>query len=311
MIRLLFGLCGVCALAATIERVAPIPLTEPFGVAFDRAGVMYIIEYKGERLLKVDPQGQTAVLVEAGKLHEPHGLVIARDQKMYVADTHNNQVKVVDRSTGAITLLAGTGEKGYRGDGGPAAKASFNGIFAISLNPRGDTLLVTDLTNRRIRAIDLKTGVVSLVAGNGEQGVPADGAVAKESPLSDPRAAAADSKGNVYILERRGNALRVVDRAGKIRTVIPGGLNGPKHLCIDKNDDVIIADAENHLIKRYSPGDGKVTVIAGTGEKGDRIVADDPLKTQLNRPHGVTVHANGHLYITDSYNHRILRMARR
>jgi sugar lactone lactonase YvrE len=166
--------------------------------------------------------------------------------------------------------------------------------------------------------LDLKSGVVTTIAGNGQSGVPPDGADAAQSPLVDPRAAAVDSKGNVYILERRGNALRIVDKTGKIRTVIaPGtitggrapGLNGPKHLCVDLQDNLIIADTENHLILKYEPKGGAVKVIAGSGEKGDRLITGDPLKTQLNRPHGVFVHPSGALYISDSYNHRVLKLS--
>jgi len=86
-------------------------------------------------------------------------------------------------------------------------------------------------------------------------------------------------------------------------------MNGPKHLCVDKQGNVIIADAENHLVRKYSPRDGSTVTIAGTGQKGDHIEPGDPLKTQLNRPHGVFVHPSGVLYITDSYNHRILKMS--
>jgi sugar lactone lactonase YvrE len=116
-------------------------------------------------------------------------------------------------------------------------------------------MVVTDLDNRRVRVIEMKSGVVSALAGNGEKGVPADGAEAAKAPLVDPRAATMDSKGNVYVLERNGNALRVVDAAsGRIRTLIAGPreakgpktLSGPKHLCIDRDDNVIIADTDNH-----------------------------------------------------------------
>ena len=108
----------------------------------------------------------------------------------------------------------------------------------------------------------MASGTIRLIAGNGERGVPADGAVAREAPLVDPRAVAADGEGNVYILERGGHALRVVDRAGKIRTVAgtgkagPAGddgpalaatLRGPKHLCLDREGNVIIADTDNHV----------------------------------------------------------------
>jgi DNA-binding beta-propeller fold protein YncE len=138
---------------------------------------------------------------------------------------------------------------------------------------------------------------------------------------------APDRQGNVYILERGGNALRVVDKTGHIRTLVnasgkkggegDGGLaleatmNGPKHLCVDKDDSVIIADAESHLVRRYIPTTGKIERIAGTGKHGSAGVGGDPLNCQLARPHGVTVHPeSGELYITDSYNNRILKIQR-
>src|SRR5207253_1971058 len=112
--------------------------------------------------------------------------------------------------------------------------------------------------------VDMPSGTIRLIAGNGERGVPADGAVAREAPLVDPRAVAADGSGNVYILERGGHALRVVDRDGKIRTVAGTGkagpasddgpalkatLRGPKHLCLDHDGNVVIADTDNHCIR--------------------------------------------------------------
>ena len=129
----------------------------------------------------------------------------------------------------------------------------------------------------------------------------------------DPRAVELDSDGNLYILSRRGNALRLLDKSGKIRTVIKPGqvspdMNGPKHLCMDLRGNVIIADAENHLIRKYSPESGSLVIIAGTGVRGGRLVKNDPLRTQLSRPHGVYVHDNGELYVSDSYNHRILKL---
>ncbi|PAW64931.1 MAG: hypothetical protein B9S34_11820, partial [Opitutia bacterium Tous-C1TDCM] len=190
--------------------------------------------------------------------------------------------------------------------------------------PDGRELLIADL--RQVHAVETATGKVRVLAGNGQKGVPADGAVATEAPLADPRAAAMDRQGNLYILERNGHALRVVGRDGRIRTVVnvagkkgadgDGGdaklatLNGPKHLCIDRDDTVIIADAENHLIRRYVPATGKIERVAGTGKKGAAGVGGSPLACELNRPHGVDVARDGTLYITDSYNNRVLRIGR-
>ena len=308
---------------------------EPFAVAFDKQGNWYVCEHKGERIVRIDPSGRATVMAGTGqegnsgdggpanqaKMLDPHGIVITPDQQMYVADTRNHTIRRINLKTGIISNVAGTGKAGYSGDGGPATKAEFNGTFAIDVDPGGHNLYVADLGNRRVRRIDLKSGIVTSIAGNGEKGVPKDGADAATSPLVDPRAVAADSKGNVYILERGGNALRVVDKQGKIRTLIAPAnsasdpaitvapdLNGPKHLCMDRHDNVIIADAENNLVRKYDPKTGKTVTIAGTGQPGMAIVASDPLKTQVHRPHGVFVHPSGALYISDSYNHRILKM---
>ena len=322
----LFAALAVASLpAATVEVVAgggggepgvsarDIRFIEPFGVAFDRAGNLFVIEYTGGRLIRIDRAGKTSLVAGGEAFREPHAIVMNGEDQLFVADTHNNRVLRRDVATGATVTVAGNGEKGYSGDGGPATEAAFNGIFAIDLAPDGKQLYVADLTNKRVRRIDLGTGMVTTVAGNGQEGVPADGAVAAESPLVDPRAATADAAGNVYVLERRGNALRVVDTSGRIRTLIEPGditpdLNGPKHLCLDRNGNVIIADAENHLVRRYDVKTGKTTTIVGTGVAGLSIDAADPLKTQVNRPHGVYVRSDGALYVTDSYNHRILRV---
>ncbi len=311
--------------AASVELVAgggagepgvsarDIRFVEPFGVAFDRAGNLFVIEYTGGRLIRIDRAGKTSLIAGGEAFHEPHAIVMNDQDQLFIADTHNNRVLRRDIATGETVTVAGNGEKGYSGDGGLATEAAFNGIYAIDLAPDGRQLYIADLTNKRIRRVDLGIGIVTTVAGNGQEGVPADGAVAAESPLVDPRAVTADANGNVYVLERRGNALRVIGKDGRIRTLIKPGditpdLNGPKHLCIDLDGNVIIADAENHLVRRYDVKTGGTTTIAGTGEPGLAIDSANPLKTQVRRPHGVYVHRDGALYVTDSYNHRILRL---
>src|SRR6185436_4416924 len=91
----------------------------------------------------------------------PHHLLFGPDRSLYVADTGNNSVRRVDPKTGAIAPVAGTGEKAFGGDGGPALEARFGGIYSIAFH--GGRLYVCDLDNRRVRAIDLKTHVVTTV----------------------------------------------------------------------------------------------------------------------------------------------------
>lgn len=306
-------------------------LKEPFGVDFDRAGNLFIVEMvSGNRLLKVDGRGMLTHVagqstpgdsgdggpVVAAQFNGPHNLAVLPSGDVLLADTWNGRVRRVDVVSGTVAAFPGFKVM--------AAQAKGAGPYCISLNPEGTELFVADL--RRVQAVDVKTGKLRLIAGNGEKGVPKDGAVAVDAPLSDPRAVAVDRKGNVYILERNGNALRVVGRDGKIRTVVnasgkkggdgDGGdalaatMNGPKHLCIDHDDTVIIADAESHLVRRYVPTTGKILRVAGTGKKGTAGLDGPPEKCELARPHGVTVHRDGTLYITDSYNNRILKIVR-
>ena len=88
-------------------------------------------------------------------------------------------------------------------------------------------------------------------------------------------------------------------------------MNGPKHLCVDRDNSVLIADAENNLVRRYNPATGRLERVAGTGKKGGAGVGGPPELCELARPHGVTVHpVTGELYITDSYNNRVLRIVK-
>ena len=312
-------------------------LIAPFGVDFDAAGTLFFVELTGNRVRKIGPDGLVTTIAGTGRkgsggddgpaakaeLDGPHSLAVMKNGDILVADTWNNRVRKIDARSGRITNVAGTGRKGFSGDGGPATRAEFGGIYCIALDEAGQTLDLTDLDNRRIRRVDLATGIVSTVAGNGKKGVPVDGDDARSSPLVNPRAVAIDGQGNLYILERSGHALRVVDRSGKIRTVAGDGkkgdsgdggdarrarLDGPKHLCVDARGDVLIADTENHRIRVYRPGDGTIHAVAGSGRKGTKGLGGPPVDAELNQPHGVTIGPGGILYISDSSNNRILKI---
>jgi len=303
-------------------------LQEPFGTDFDAAGNLWIIEMEsGGRLLKVDSSGLLTHVAgkpktAASGLGGPglqvvfkgaHNLAVLPSGKILVADTFAGRLAEVDPQSGDVTdsLLQ---------------KPSNAKPFCVSLDPKSGKIYTVDLS--RAYVIDVVSHTYKVLAGNGKKGVPQDGADAANAPLVDPRAIAPDHQGNVYILERGGNALRMVDRLGHIRTVVnasgkkgatgDGGpalqatLNGPKHLCVDTDDSVIIADAENNLVRRYNPKDGTMTRVAGAGGKaGVAGLGGDPKQCQLSRPHGVTVNAKtGELYITDSYNNRVLKIVK-
>ena len=302
------------------------PLQGPFGVDFDSSGSMYIVELTSGRLHKRTSSGALETLCDAhpkeydgdggqvsdAKFNGPHNCVVSANDRLLIADSWNHCVRRVDLQTRIVDTLAGTGAEGFSGDGGLGRSATFNFVMCIALNPSKTVLHIADLKNRRIRNLDLESGRVETVAGNGRKGVPTDGSVAKESPLVDPRAVASDAAGNLYILERNGHSLRIVVPSGTIRTVAGTGEKGfrdgaalqaqfgsPKHICCDPEGNVYIADDLNRAVRKYDPRTNHVSTILGRG-------CGDP-KITLEHPHGVCWHG-GSLYVVDTGHNRILRL---
>ena len=316
-------------------------VVQPFAIEFAADGSLLFVEMVGgERLRKIAPDGTISTLAGSGKKNSPgddgpgpkttfngmHNLAIAPTGLVYLADTFNNRIRIYDPKTGMVKPFAGTGEKGNTGDDGPAAQATFQQTICIALDPAGKTLYVADIGNRRIRAIDVASGKIQNFAGNGQKGEPKDGEPALKQPLQDPRAVAVDAKGDVYILERGGHTLRIVDAKGLIKTVAGTGkagkggdggparsaaMNGPKYVSLDRDGTVLIADTENHQIRRYVPGKETLELVAGTGKAGSGGIGEDPLKLEMKRPHGVITHPKtGEIYIADSDNGRIVKIVK-
>jgi sugar lactone lactonase YvrE len=298
-------------------------------------GHVVLTEAGANRVVRLDATGKVTVLAGSGKrgfqdgvgekaeFAQPHNLAVAPDGTIYVADTMNHRVRKLDPRTREVATFAG-GEKGFAGDGGPAKDARFDQAYHVALDAGAKNLYVCDLGNRRIRKIDLVSGTISTVAGDGKRGVPAEGAVAKEAPLVDPRAVAVDQAGRLWILERSGHALRIVEN-GKVRTIAGTGqkgsggdggpglqakMDGPKFIWIDPAGDVLIADTENHCIRKYAAKDGTITRVAGTAKKGKNGAGGPATDVQLSRPHGVAIGPDGAMYISDSDNGRILKTAK-
>jgi sugar lactone lactonase YvrE len=308
-------------------------LTVPFGLDFLPDGTLVVADYGGHRVCKVTRDGKVSVLAGDGekghrdgkaltaRFNGPHNVAVTAAGDVLVSDTLNHCVRRIDGKTGEVSTVAGSPEKGFAGDSGPARDARLDQAYHVCAMAKG--FLVADLGNRRVRQV--VDGTINTVAGNGKRGVPDDDSPAAAAPLVDPRAVARDVDGNVYVLERSGNALRVVDsQTGRIRTVAGTGkagpasdgpapkctLRGPKYLWVEKNGGVLIADTDNHCIRRYSPTTGTLTTIAGTGKRGKGEAGEAPTATALDQPHGVAVDRDGTIYVSDSLNKRILKIER-
>jgi hypothetical protein len=321
-------------------------INEPFATAFDAEGRMYGVEYgRGNRLFRVarpdeagaamefvagvfrstTPKDQfppdSATAANAVQFHGLHDVAVGRDGTVYVADTFAHQVRAFDPATRTVRVIAGTGRPGFSGDGGPAVRAEFNQAYCASLTPDAQALLVADIKNARLRRIDLVTGTVATVAGNGKGGKPVDGAPSLETPLAGPRAACEAADGTIYLALREGNSLVAIEK-GVIRTIVnasgkaghcgdagPGRdalLAGPKYVSLDRQGRVLIADTENHCIRRWDPATGMIELVAGRPTRKGTAIGADLLATELARPHGCALDPAGRLVIADSDNDRVL-----
>ncbi len=307
---------------------------EPFMCDFDSAGNLFYTEAKSHIVRRVDKASGIVTTVagncESGysgdggsamqaTMQEPYSLQVDQNNgDIYIVDRLNAVVRKVDAASGIITTVAGTGEVGYSGDGGPGNQAMFREPNDCFLDGKGG-LLIADIQDQRIRRLDLATGIVTTVAGNGEKERTGDGKPALEASFLGARAVCLDSKGNMYVAEREGNGVRKVDTNGLMSTIAGNGERGyegdggpaltatwgsPKALRCDAQDNIIVVDTENHAIRRIDAVTGVVTTIAGgrLGGEGDGGAATD---AAMDRPHGCGIDTDGNIYIADSNNHRV------
>ena len=156
----------------------------------------------------------------------PSGVAVDSAGDLFIADTDNNVVREVNHATGAITTVAGNGTYGYSGDGGPATAAELANPDGVAVDSAGD-LFIDDSNNSRIREVNLATGTITTIAGNGTYGYTGDGGAATAAELSHPLGIAVDSAGDLFIADSGNNVIREVNLAtGTITTVAGNGTRG-------------------------------------------------------------------------------------
>ena len=309
-------------------------IREPFMCAFDAVGNLFVCEATNHTVRRIDVitgiittvagTGEAGYSGDGGPatqatMYEPYSLAITPDGSIYIVDRLNTVIRCVDADTGIITTVAGTGEAGYSGDGGPGAQAQMREPNDCFLDNRGG-LLIADIQDQRIRRLDLATGIIDTFAGTGEKERSGNGRPAREAGILGARAVCMDSSGNTYIAEREGNGVRMVGADGLMRTLAgdttelgysgDGGhalaatWAGPKGIRCDAMGNVIVTDTENHAIRRIDRSTGFVTTIAG-GRLGGHGDGGPATQAGMDRPHGAEIAADGSIYIADSNNHRV------
>ena len=310
-------------------------LDYPVGMAVDGAGNLYIADQINHRIRKVDSTGTITTIAGSGetgfdggsfggdggpagegRLAFPTGVATDGAGNLYIADSGNHRIRKVD-SSGTITTIAGTGELGFGGDGGPASEGRLALPTGVAVDGAGN-LYIADSGNHRIRKVD-SSGTISTIAGTGELGFGGDGGPATDARLAAPTDVAVDGAGNLYIADSDNQRIRKVDSSGTITTIAGTGELGfggdggpatdarlafPTDVAVDGAGNLYIADSRNHRIRKVDSS-GTITTIAGSGEPGFSGDGGPATDARLARPTGVAVDDAGNVYIADTDNHRI------
>jgi sugar lactone lactonase YvrE len=262
------------------------------------------------------------------QVNNPYGMVIGPDGAMYFCDVDNQRIRRLDLRTKRMTTIAGNGEKGYRGDGGPAVNASIAAPHELLFDGKGD-LYAAERDNHVIRKIDMKNGVISTVAGTGMAGFSGDGGPGVKAQLRQPHCILLDRDGTLLICDIGNRRLRrlhldtgVIETyagTGEAAPAVDGAsirqtpLNEPRTLVMASNGDLFLALREGNLIYRIDARTQTLHRFVGTGEHGytgdggPAISAKLGGPGRLDGPKGLAYSADA-LYVADTENHAIRRV---
>ena len=256
----------------------------------------------------------------AATLNSPDGVAVDAAGNVYVAVEANHVVRKIDAS-GTITTVAGSGSRGYGGDNGPAVAAQLSSPNAVAVDAAGN-VYVADTANHVVRKIDA-SGTITTVAGSGSRGYGGDNGPAVAAQLSSPNAVAVDAAGNVYVADTANHVVRKIDASGTITTVAGSGSGGyggddgpavaaqlelPFGVAVDAAGNVYVADTANHVVRKIDAS-GTITTVAGSGSRGYGGDNGPAVAAQLELPFGVAVDAAGNVYVADTANHVVRKIA--
>jgi sugar lactone lactonase YvrE len=324
-------------LPATASPALSAPLAEPFGAAVDGPGNIYFAA--ANSVFKVDTAGvltRVAGSIVAGsagdggpaadaELDSAQGVALDSAGNLYIADSGNCRIRKV-AVDGSITTVAGNGTPGYSGNGGPGTSAQLRFPHGVAVDGAGN-LYIADTYNSRIRKVAAATGIISTVAGTAFVGLFGDGGLATDAELNHPYGVAVDTAGNFYIADTANNAIRKVTVANGIINTVAGistgaagytgdgaaatsaELNGPFGVALDGAGNLYIADSGNSRVREVTVANGIINTVAGNGTYGYSGDGGAATSAKISAPYGVALDTNGNLYIADSNNSVIRKVA--
>jgi sugar lactone lactonase YvrE len=300
-------------------------LDSPSALAAGPSGEIYVLEapkFRSQRVRRIDAAGNITTVVET---RQPYGSItaIAADGagNLYYAQSDwwgRPQVMRLDGS-GGLSVVAGNGQVGSGGDGGPATHAQLFTVSGLAVDLEGNLYMAG--ADHRVRRVD-PSGTISTVAGNGTwRGALGDGGPATAALVLEPLSLALDRAGNLYIGQR--SRVRRVTPDGTISTVAGTGdfrfsgdggpaaaaaLREPKGLAADESGNLFIADPHSHRVRRVTAG-GTITTVAGNGYSATSGDGGPAAAAQLHAAAGLALDRAGNLYVADSEDHRVRKVS--
>ena len=325
-------LCSVCTtiktLASSSNAIASHNKNVKYQESSPSSGILSTVAgYK----TRFEGSTDDGIPATSKKLDGPEGLAVDKYGNIFIADFH--KILKVTASSGIITTLAGKGFSGYSGDGGQATLATLYTPCAVALDTSGN-IYIADSLNNRIRKVTVSTGVITTVAGDGNEGYISDNVAATSTSLNNPRDVAVDTSGNIFIADTGNRRIRKVKASTGIITTIAGKgrlfdadgvrsgiateyfLPNPFGVALDSAGNVYIANGyeSDSCVLKLTVSTGIITVVAGTGPyfydtygyHGDNILAT---KALLSYPKQVAFDASDNMFINDAGNYRIRRVS--
>lgn len=320
-------LCALAFAAHAQSAGSALPL-RPVAVAYDATGNAYFADTDRNQIYEATLGGALQVVAGSGTqgssgdggaataaaLNAPQGVAIGPGGELYIADTGNQRIRVV--RAGTISAFAGSGTRGFSGDGGPAAAASLSTPTALAVDATG-ALLLCDTGNQRVRRVS--SGVIATIAGNGTQGFAGDGGPATAAELDGPQGVASASDGRVFVADSRNHRIRVIDASGVINTLAGTGVRGysgdgsaataaalnlPRGLVLTSSGALVFADSDNRRIRAISPS-GVIGTLIGAGTQGASAEGTAGLSAWLNAPRAVAISSFGEITLADAANRNV------
>ncbi|MBN8691717.1 MAG: T9SS type A sorting domain-containing protein [Bacteroidetes bacterium] len=296
-------------------------------ITTDSFGNVYFCDNANNRVRKIDPSGNISTIAGGGSslaegipatsatIIEPHGIAVDASGNIYVSEVYLARVRKINTS-GIINTIAGNGNVGYAGDGGPAISAELKWPYDVAVDASGN-IYIADAGNNRIRMINT-LGVISTIAGNGLAGYSGDGGPATSAQLNSASGIDVDPLGNIFIADRFNGRIRKINSSGTISTIAGSGVMGnsgdgglatlaqigsPNGVTLDAAGNIYIADGWYGTLRKINTSN-IISTIAGTGIPG--YSGDGGLATlaQIKTSY-LTIGTTGNVFLSDGGNDRI------